>query len=132
MFELMDAYSQNAVIKVIGVGGGGGNAVEHMVAANIEGVDFVCANTDAQALKNSSTNRPWAACPRSGVLRLGGILFLSMHPTFALHLFAILFYFCAGRLPAEPPLPPLPAEKRGFGGKVRAPLFRHFSDLFSD
>jgi len=54
MFELMDAYSQNAVIKVIGVGGGGGNAVEHMVCADIEGVDFVCANTDAQALKNSS------------------------------------------------------------------------------
>jgi len=54
MFELMDAYSQNAVIKVIGVGGGGGNAVEHMVCADIEGVDFICANTDAQALKNSS------------------------------------------------------------------------------
>jgi len=54
MFELMDAYSQNAVIKVIGVGGGGGNAVEHMVSANIDGVDFICANTDAQALKNSS------------------------------------------------------------------------------
>jgi len=54
MFELMDAYSQNAVIKVIGVGGGGGNAVEHMVAQRIEGVDFVTANTDAQALKNSS------------------------------------------------------------------------------
>jgi cell division protein FtsZ len=54
MFELMDAYSQNAVIKVIGVGGGGGNAVEHMVSANIEGVDFICANTDAQALKGSS------------------------------------------------------------------------------
>ncbi len=52
MFELMDAYSQNAVIKVIGVGGGGGNAVQHMVQANIEGVDFICANTDAQALKN--------------------------------------------------------------------------------
>ncbi|HKK06093.1 MAG: cell division protein FtsZ [Gammaproteobacteria bacterium] len=54
MFELMDAYSQNAVIKVIGVGGGGGNAVEHMVAQRIEGVDFITANTDAQALKNSS------------------------------------------------------------------------------
>src|SRR3989337_2363537 len=54
MFELMDAYSQNAVIKVIGVGGGGGNAVEHMVSANIEGVEFVSANTDAQALKKSS------------------------------------------------------------------------------
>jgi cell division protein FtsZ len=54
MFELMDAYSQNAVIKVVGVGGGGGNAVEHMVSADIDGVDFICANTDAQALKNSS------------------------------------------------------------------------------
>ncbi len=54
MFELMDAYSQNAVIKVIGVGGGGGNAVNHMVDASIEGVDFICANTDAQALKNSN------------------------------------------------------------------------------
>ncbi len=54
MFELMDTYSQNAVIKVIGVGGGGGNAVEHMLQGNIEGVEFICANTDAQALKNSS------------------------------------------------------------------------------
>ena len=54
MFELVDAYSQNAVIKVIGVGGGGGNAVQHMLGAAIEGVDFVCANTDAQALKNSA------------------------------------------------------------------------------
>ena len=54
MFELMDAYTQGAVIKVIGVGGGGGNAVEHMVQQNIEGVDFVCANTDAQALKTAS------------------------------------------------------------------------------
>ena len=52
MFELMDAYSQSAVIKVIGVGGGGGNAVAHMVEAGIDGVDFICANTDAQALKN--------------------------------------------------------------------------------
>jgi cell division protein FtsZ len=53
MFELMDAHSQSAVIKVIGVGGGGGNAVGHMVDAGIEGVDFVCANTDSQALKGS-------------------------------------------------------------------------------
>ncbi len=52
MFELMDSYSQNAVIKVLGVGGGGGNAVQHMVEANIEGVEFICANTDAQALTN--------------------------------------------------------------------------------
>jgi cell division protein FtsZ len=55
MFELMDNDNQqNAVIKVIGVGGGGGNAVEHMLGENIERVDFVCANTDAQALQNSS------------------------------------------------------------------------------
>jgi cell division protein FtsZ len=53
MFELMDAYSQSAVIKVIGVGGGGGNAVSHMVTSGIEGVDFICINTDAQALKAS-------------------------------------------------------------------------------
>jgi len=53
MFELMDAHSQSAVIKVIGVGGGGGNAVGHMVDAGIEGVDFICANTDSQALKGS-------------------------------------------------------------------------------
>jgi cell division protein FtsZ len=51
-FEIVDSYSQNAVIKVIGVGGGGGNAVNHMVNSLIEGVDFICANTDAQALKS--------------------------------------------------------------------------------
>ncbi len=53
MFELMDAHSQSAVIKVIGVGGGGGNAVAHMVETGIDGVDFICANTDSQALKGS-------------------------------------------------------------------------------
>jgi cell division protein FtsZ len=53
-FELIDTYTQNAVIKVIGVGGGGGNALEHMVSNEIEGVDFICANTDAQALRKSS------------------------------------------------------------------------------
>ncbi len=53
-FEFMDTQSQSAVIKVIGVGGGGGNAVEHMLQENLDGVDFICANTDAQALKNSS------------------------------------------------------------------------------
>lgn len=51
MFELIDNVPQSAIIKVIGVGGGGGNAVEHMVNNNVEGVEFVCANTDAQALK---------------------------------------------------------------------------------
>ncbi|MGD2053514.1 MAG: cell division protein FtsZ [Gammaproteobacteria bacterium] len=50
MFELMDSVAQEAVIKVIGVGGGGGNAVQHMVTSGISGVDFICANTDAQAL----------------------------------------------------------------------------------
>ncbi|MCS5708145.1 cell division protein FtsZ [Candidatus Berkiella cookevillensis] len=53
MFELMDNYPQNAVIKVIGVGGGGGNAIQHMVQQEVEGVEFICANTDAQALKSS-------------------------------------------------------------------------------
>lgn len=48
-----EIMQDNAVIKVVGVGGGGGNAVEHMVAENIDGVDFICANTDAQALRNS-------------------------------------------------------------------------------
>ncbi|HET7306698.1 MAG TPA: cell division protein FtsZ [Gammaproteobacteria bacterium] len=54
MFQLMDSNSENAVIKVIGVGGGGGNAVRHMISAGIEGVEFICANTDAQALRNSN------------------------------------------------------------------------------
>ncbi|MEW4983227.1 MAG: cell division protein FtsZ [Cycloclasticus sp.] len=62
MFELMDAHTQNAVIKVIGVGGGGGNAVNHMVSSEIDGVEFICANTDAQALKNT---------PVKTVLQLG-------------------------------------------------------------
>ena len=62
MFELMDAHTQNAVIKVIGVGGGGGNAVNHMVSSAIDGVEFICANTDAQALKNT---------PAKTVLQLG-------------------------------------------------------------
>jgi cell division protein FtsZ len=52
MFEIVDSAPQNAVIKVIGVGGGGGNAVEHMVRQDIQGVEFICANTDAQALKH--------------------------------------------------------------------------------
>ncbi len=52
-FELVDSSpTASPVIKVIGIGGGGGNAVNHMVAAKIEGVEFICANTDAQALKN--------------------------------------------------------------------------------
>jgi len=54
MFEFVDTDNQAAVIKVIGVGGGGGNAVEHMLSGNIEGVEFICANTDAQALNNSA------------------------------------------------------------------------------
>ncbi|HEY9030526.1 MAG TPA: cell division protein FtsZ [Kangiella sp.] len=54
MFELVDSCQNSAIIKVIGVGGGGGNAVEHMVKANIDGVEFICANTDAQALESST------------------------------------------------------------------------------
>ncbi len=56
MFELMEDHNEEAVIKVIGVGGGGGNAVEHMVSQTIEGVEFITANTDSQALRNSSAN----------------------------------------------------------------------------
>jgi len=52
MFELADNLPQNAVIKVIGVGGGGGNAVQHMLTSDVDGVEFICANTDAQALQN--------------------------------------------------------------------------------
>lgn len=63
MFELVEDAPQNAVIKVVGVGGGGGNAVQHMVASCVDGVEFICANTDAQALKNMSAR---------SVLQLGG------------------------------------------------------------
>lgn len=56
MFELSEKDPHNAVIKVVGIGGGGGNAVEHMMASSIEGVEFICANTDAQALRNSSAH----------------------------------------------------------------------------
>src|SRR5690349_14391692 len=53
MIELIDSASQEAVIKVIGVGGCGGNAVDHMIAQGVQGVEFVVANTDAQALKRN-------------------------------------------------------------------------------
>lgn len=52
MFELAEETQENAVIKVVGVGGGGGNAVEHMLQSHVEGVEFICANTDSQALRN--------------------------------------------------------------------------------
>jgi cell division protein FtsZ len=52
MFEIVENVSQNAVIKVVGIGGGGGNAVRHMLTGDVEGVEFLCANTDAQALKD--------------------------------------------------------------------------------
>ena len=54
MFELVDSAPQSAVIKVVGVGGGGGNAVQHMLTQEVSGVDFICANTDAQALSGST------------------------------------------------------------------------------
>jgi cell division protein FtsZ len=62
MFELLETVGQQAVIKVIGIGGGGGNAVDHMLSAKLDGVDFVNANTDAQALRRSGV---------SSVLQLG-------------------------------------------------------------
>ncbi|MEC8950974.1 MAG: cell division protein FtsZ [Pseudomonadota bacterium] len=55
MFELVENVPQSAVIKVIGVGGGGGNAVHHMITNQVDGVEFICANTDAQALNNLKT-----------------------------------------------------------------------------
>ncbi len=55
MFQLVENNTQGAVIKVIGVGGGGGNAVDHMVTESVDGVDFICANTDAQALERSNS-----------------------------------------------------------------------------
>ncbi|HVF34530.1 MAG TPA: cell division protein FtsZ [Candidatus Saccharimonadia bacterium] len=63
MFELIEQAAPNAVIKVVGVGGGGGNAVSHMLGANVEGVEFVCMNTDAQAIKS---------CHAKTVVQLGG------------------------------------------------------------
>ena len=53
MFEIVDPFTENPVMKVIGVGGGGGNAVQHMVKAGIDGVDFICINTDSQALRGT-------------------------------------------------------------------------------
>ncbi len=63
MFELIEKASPNAVIKVVGVGGGGGNAVSHMVNSGIEGVEFICANTDSQAITHSGAK---------SLLQLGG------------------------------------------------------------
>lgn len=54
MFELVDSVPQSAEIKVVSVGGGGGNALNHMLNSNVDGVEFICANTDAQALKDIS------------------------------------------------------------------------------
>jgi cell division protein FtsZ len=64
-YELVDMFNQNAVIKVIGIGGGGGNAVNHMVDKRIEGVDFIGANTDAQALRKLDVDT---------IIQLGGEL----------------------------------------------------------
>jgi cell division protein FtsZ len=53
----MEEFHQGTQIKVIGVGGGGGNAVEHMIERNVQGVEFICANTDAQALARGSAHK---------------------------------------------------------------------------
>ena len=65
MFELVDSIPKNAEIKVVGVGGGGGNAVRHMMDSNIDGVHFICANTDAQSLNDLGD---------ATILQLGGTL----------------------------------------------------------
>ena len=51
--EMIEEFDQGTQIKVIGVGGGGGNAVDHMISQGVQGVQFICANTDAQALNRS-------------------------------------------------------------------------------
>ena len=56
MFEMLDNSKKSTVIKVVGVGGAGGNAVSHMIRSGVQGVDFICCNTDAQAL--AATNAP--------------------------------------------------------------------------
>ena len=63
MFNMIETHEQNAVIKVIGVGGGGGNAISHMLNETIDGVEFIVANTDAQALKGSGAET---------ILQIGG------------------------------------------------------------
>lgn len=55
MFEILDTQPQEAVIKVVGVGGCGGNAVDHMINEGVDGVEFICANTDSQALKRNKS-----------------------------------------------------------------------------
>src|SRR5690606_7021632 len=52
-FEMLDTSGSGTVIKVVGVGGAGGNAVMHMINSRVQGVDFICANTDSQALASS-------------------------------------------------------------------------------
>ena len=54
--EMIEEFDQGTRIKVVGVGGGGSNAVEHMISQGVQGVEFVCANTDAQALNRSSAH----------------------------------------------------------------------------
>jgi len=56
MFEIVDNKKQKAIIKVIGVGGCGGNAIDYMIEKNVMGVDFICANTDLQALQKSQAS----------------------------------------------------------------------------
>lgn len=63
MFQIIDNVPETAEIKVIGVGGGGGNAVRHMISQAVDGVEFICANTDSQALKDIE---------RATLLQLGG------------------------------------------------------------
>jgi len=53
-FEILETETQGTIIKVIGIGGAGGNAVEHMIRRGVQGVEFICANTDHQALSRSS------------------------------------------------------------------------------
>ena len=95
MFEPMMEMSDDAVIKVVGVGGGGGNAVEHMVRESIEGVEFISVNTDAQALRKTSV---------SSVIQIGGDITKGL----------------AGCAQSIAPLAPLPTPIGGAWREVRS------------
>ena len=55
-FQMLETETNGTIIKVVGVGGAGGNAVQHMINRGVQGVDFICMNTDAQALGRSKAS----------------------------------------------------------------------------
>jgi cell division protein FtsZ len=80
--EMIEEFDQGTQIKVIGVGGGGGNAVDHMIAQGVQGVEFICANTDAQALNRSKADQ-LLQLGSTGVNRLPAPICSSSPPAWA-------------------------------------------------